>query len=661
MCGIAGAVGRLSPTAGDRSIHRDGLVESVNRISGALRHRGPDGHGLWRADAAEVVFAHRRLAILDLSEAGAQPMVDPESGCVVTFNGEIYNFRELRRDLEQRGESFRSSSDTEVLLKAYKCWGLACVPKLRGIFSFAIWDPRSRCVHLARDHLGIKPLYWVRVRDGSSGGEIVLFASEVRALLASGAVARRLDPAGVASYLAQGFVIGPDTILEDVRLLPAATTLSIAPDESHGGRRSVRESRFWQLPASGATSTTVDELREQLAATVRMQLVSDAPLGIFLSGGIDSSAVAALASHAVPDSIHTFTIGFEEAALDESRHAAQVAQAIGSRHTSVVLREAEFVQHLPDALAAIDQPTFDALNTYFVSRAAREAGMTVALAGTGGDELFGGYPSFSELPKMLRATSAAPRWVNGAVARAASSREALSWNLLGRAPGQTRWAKIGDVATAAGSLLGLYQTSYALFTQATQRQLAGARVRVAQRAQQYGLPAAVAADWGVHARDGELLHAISRLELSSFIGERLLRDTDTASMAVALEVRVPLLDPVLCQAVSGVEPSRRFLPHGRKQLLRDVALSGLDPSIFDRPKSGFVLPIEAWSRRSLQAEMGRVLTDAELVSRVGLRPEAVRMLWRSYLSGRPGWYWSRPWALYVLLTWCERHDVELAA
>ena len=497
------------------------------------------------------------------------------------------------------------------------------------------------------------------MRDSSLGAEVILFASEVRALMASGAVARRLDPAGVASYIAQGFVVGPDTILEKVNLLPAASILSITSGESDGARSVTRQSCYWQLPPSGTPATTVDELREQLAETVRMQLVSDAPLGIFLSGGIDSSAVAALASKAVPGSVHTFTIGFDEAGLDESQFAARVARAIDSRHTNVVLRESDFIEQLPDALAAIDQPTFDALNTYFVSRAAREAGMTVALAGTGGDELFGGYPSFSELPKMLRATSAVPAWVSRAVAKAAGLREAVSWNVARRAPGQTRWSKIGDVASAAGSLVGLYQTSYALFTRATQRRLAAAPIQAAQRAQEFGLPAAVAADWDARTRDGELLHNVSLLELSSFIGERLLRDTDTASMAVALEVRVPLLDPVLCETISRLEPPLRFLPHGRKQLLRDVALSGLDPSMFDRPKSGFVLPIEAWSRRSLQAEIGRVLTDAEAREPVGLCSEAVRTLWYSYLSHRSGWYWSRPSSLYVLLSSCQRHDAEL--
>src|SRR5690348_16629248 len=325
MCGIAGAVGNLANPAANVS-NRDEVVRCVNRISGALRHRGPDGAGFWAAPANEVVFAHRRLAILDLSEAGAQPMVDTASGCVITFNGEIYNFKELRRELTALGERFDSTSDTEVILKAYKHWGIDVVPRLRGIFALAIWDPRSRTVHLVRDHLGIKPLYWTTVENGALGGQVVLFASEVRALLASGAVERQLDPNGVASYLSQGFVVGPTTIVEGVRLLLPAAILTIARGAKAQDANVHTLRRYW-TPPSTARDTTEDELREELKSTVRMQLVSDAPLGIFLSGGIDSSAVAALASESEPDALHTFTIGFDETGHDESQYAARVAAA----------------------------------------------------------------------------------------------------------------------------------------------------------------------------------------------------------------------------------------------------------------------------------------------------------------------------------------------
>jgi asparagine synthase (glutamine-hydrolysing) len=654
MCGIAGAVGIVAD--------RGAVTACVERISAAQRHRGPDGSGLWSTETGEVVFGHRRLAIIDLSEAGAQPMVDAASGCVITFNGEIYNFRELRRELETLGEHFNSSSDTEVVLKAYARWELGVVPRLRGIFAMAIWDPRSRAVHLVRDHLGIKPLYWTKVQDSLLGREVVLFASEVRALLASGVVARRLDPAGVASYLSQGFVVGPTTIVEGIELLPAAGILTVAPGRRAQDAGSFRYTPgcYWRLPSSDVPRTTEDELRHELANSVRMQLVSDAPLGIFLSGGIDSSAVAALASEAQPGAIHTFTIGFDEAGLDESQYAARVAAAIGSHHTNVTLREEDFLRQLPDALTAIDQPTFDALNTYFVSRAAREAGMTVALAGTGGDELFGGYPSYVELPKMLDAGAWVPWPIGDAIGGVYRLGAALAWNLLGQAPPQTRWGKIADVASADGDLLRLYQTSYALFTREAQSRLASAGVRLAQRAQDFGLPAGTAAAWRDRIDGSEILHAISLLELSSFVGERLLRDTDTASMAVSLEARVPLLDWALCEKLAGIDPARRFSPLGKKRLLRDLALQRLDPAIFDRPKSGFVLPIGEWAKRRLQPEMERLLSDTALVGRAGLQPKAVRTLWKSYVAGRPGLYWSRVWSIYALLSWCQRYDVALA-
>jgi asparagine synthase (glutamine-hydrolysing) len=662
MCGIAGAVGSLARAdSGDASAVGK-AVECVARISEAIRHRGPDGFGNWRTERAEVVFAHRRLAIIDLSEGGAQPMIDSGSGCVITYNGEIYNYQELRRELESGGERFSSTSDTEVVLRAYARWGLDAVARLRGIFAMAIWDPRSRCVHLVRDQMGIKPLYWTIVRDGVLGRETLLFASELRALLASDVVPRRLDPAGVASFLAQGFVVGPNTMVEGVNLLPSASILTVAPGAGSGQSNAVSLKQYWRLPAATPGAKTEQDVHDVLANTVRMQLVSDAPLGIFLSGGIDSSAVAALASEVAPDAVHTFTIGFEEKGLDESGYAAAVAAAIRSRHSNVVLREEDFLEQLPGAMTAIDQPTFDAINTYFVSRAARNAGMTVALAGTGGDELFGGYRSFVELPKMMKGTSWFPgRALDGVIRGAARMGGGIFWDMLKETTPQTRWGKLADVARAAHDLLGLYQVSYSLFTADTQERLASGAIKRGQHRQVFGLPRAVADDWRDRVRDqSSMLHAISTLELSSFIGERLLRDTDAASMAVALEVRVPLLDHVLCETVSGLDTASRFEPLLKKLALRRAGLSKLDPALFDRPKSGFVLPIADWTRRRLRPELQRVFADAELIERAGLNPGTVRTLWNSYESGRPGLHWSRVWSIYVLLAWCKTHGMSLA-
>jgi asparagine synthase (glutamine-hydrolysing) len=667
MCGISGAIRR---TAGNRDPSPrpagDRIVGLVERISDAQRHRGPDGSGLWQSTGGEVVFGHRRLAIIDLSEAGAQPMVDRDTGCAVTFNGEIYNFAAIRRELEALGERFRSSSDTEVILTAYKCWGIDAVRRFRGIFALALWDPRSRVTHLVRDPMGIKPLYWTAIRS-ESDGDVLLFASEVRALLACGAVPRRLDPSAVASYLWHGFVVGPGTIIEGVRLLPAATILTIAVDaESESESHQMRQ--FWQLPSSAGRPRTVADLRQELERTVEMQLIADVPLGVFLSGGVDSSAVAALASEVAPDAVHTFTIGFDQPAYDETRYARQVADAIGSRHKTVVLTEQSFEQQLPEAFSAIDQPTFDGINTYFVSRAAREAGMTVALAGTGGDELFGGYPSFVDLPRALRggawlpsarAGGVAGRAFGTAVTQGARMVNALAWNVLEVAPPQTRWGKIADMVRTASDLLGAYEVSYALFTRETQESMAGAAVKQAQRALQFGLAPHVAEAWRQGAAGSEVLHAISRLELSEFIGERLLRDTDAASMAVALEVRVPLLDHVLIETAAGIDPVRRFQPLGKKRLLRDAALTKLPADIFDRPKAGFVLPIDTWARQRMQPQMQELFEDQQQATRAGLRGEVVRTLWRSFAAGRPGLYWTRIWAIYVLLSWCQTHDVSI--
>ncbi|HTP24808.1 MAG TPA: asparagine synthase (glutamine-hydrolyzing) [Anaeromyxobacteraceae bacterium] len=667
MCGIAGAVRSIPSSPGaatrPRSNRITGLVE---RMSEAQRHRGPDGVGLWQSRDQEVVFGHRRLAILDLSEAGAQPMVD-DSGCAITFNGEIYNFQAIRRELEGLGDEFRSCCDTEVILKAYRRWGIDAVRRFRGIFALALWDPRTRVVHLVRDPMGIKPLYWSLVHDYATGEEILLFASEVRALLASGAVSRRLDPAAVASYLWHGFVVGPETIVQNVHLLPGSSILTIQAG-GNGSPNSLETRRYWEFPSTASRKTSVGDLRDELSNTVRMQLVSDVPLGVFLSGGIDSSAIAALASKAAPGTIHTFTIGFDIASHDETHYARQVALALKSHHTAVILTEESFREQLPEAFEAIDQPTFDGINTYFVSRAARAAGMTVALAGTGGDELFGGYRSYVDIPRAMRASAWLPGRAEalvgpacrGAISAAARAVDRMFWNVLGQAPPQTRWGKLADVARSGTDVLGLYQVAYALFTRDSQNALAADVVRRGLGGRECGLPAQVAGAWRRRIEGSELLHAISVLELSSFIGERLLRDTDAASMAVALEVRVPFLDHVLAETVAGIDTVRRFVPLGRKQLLRDVALAALDPAIFDRPKAGFVLPIDAWARRSLQQQMGALFADPLIAKRVGLREGPMRTLWRSFLDERPGVYWSRVWALYVLLSWCQAHDVLLA-
>jgi asparagine synthase (glutamine-hydrolysing) len=386
-----------------------------------------------------------------------------------------------------------------------------------------------------------------------------------------------------------------------------------------------------------------------------MHLVSDVPLGIFLSGGIDSSAVAALAVRSGNARVRTFNIGFDEAAYDESGHARAVAQALGTEHHELRLTEETFRRELPGALAGLDQPTFDGINTWFVSRAVREAGLTVALAGTGGDELFGGYHSFRDVPwaaRWSRRLSSFPPGLLRSLANAVTRAASLSAGL----PPQTRWGKLGDALAARGELLDTYQVSYALFASDFGRQILKQDV---DGELHMGLPGNVARELGGLIAGRRPLPAISMLELWCFLGERLLRDTDAASMASSLEVRVPFLDHEVVAAATALPEAERFEPLGKKQVLRDLALGDLDARLFDRPKSGFVLPIDRWARNALKDEMTAALRDRAFCEAAGLDAGAVGRLWSAFLGGARGLYWSRVWAVYVLGWWCREHRVSV--
>ncbi|HEY8041751.1 MAG TPA: asparagine synthase (glutamine-hydrolyzing), partial [Polyangiaceae bacterium] len=433
MCGIAGIVGRAS----------DANRAALQRMNAAMVHRGPDAHGVWEspADARgfSALLAHRRLAILDLSEAGVQPMVDPVTGDVIVFNGEIYNYAELRDRLSAAGQRFHSTGDTAVMLRALGVDGREAVGRLRGMFAFAYWDTRRRELVLARDPLGIKPLYLAR--NSEPGGEWSLaFASEVRALVASRLMPRpRLQAQAAASMVWNGFVMGPQTAVEGVE--------SVWPGQLRAfdleGRETLTRD-FWTIPPAQVPGTRdEEELAHVLEDGLRLHLASDVPLAVFLSGGIDSSAVANLARKAAGSPIHTFTLAFEEKQYDEGPDARRIAAAIGTEHREVMLRESDFVGGLEAALDSLDQPTFDGLNSYFMSRAIRQAGFTVALVGTGGDELFGGYPTFRELPLLQRwggLLGRAPRGPLVAAARLFAS--AVQPSRGGAVPPQTRWAKL---------------------------------------------------------------------------------------------------------------------------------------------------------------------------------------------------------------------------
>lgn len=648
MCGIAGVVGRLS------GANRDAL----RRMHDAMLHRGPDANGFWESAADSegrgLLLAHLRLSILDLSPAGAQPMVDPVSGNVIVFNGEIYNYRQLRDELGVSSDALHSTGDTAVALHMLGESGAAAIPRFRGMFAIAFWNASRRELLLARDPLGIKPLY-IAVNPEPDADWSLMFASEVRALLASGLLRdRKLDPRAAASMIWNGFVIGPGTAIRGVE--------SVWPGQLQifGARgRRARSEFHWSIPDPPATPDVHEaELADALRESVRLHLVSDVPVAVFLSAGIDSSTVANLAQRAGGTPVHTFTLAFEEEELNEGRIARRIAEAIGTTHREVVLSESHFVNRLDAALESLDQPTFDGINSYYMSRAVREAGFKVALVGTGGDELFGGYRSFGDLP-ALRHWIGWTRWIpQGIVSELASVTLGLKKRPADGVGPQTRWAKLPAMINSGGELLRLYQLAYALFLPEFQRELLAAdRVDPLPDGLTPAMRERLASE--LHPRVRGDLAAVGVLEQRLFLGERLLRDSDAASMASSVELRLPLVDHRLLETVGRMDERERFLPIGRKQPLRRLGLRGLDPALFERPKTGFVLPFDRWIRARLGQVMDATMKDAPAVRAAGLDPEAVGRLWRAFLGRSRGFYWSRVWAVYVLIRWCSRHRVSI--
>lgn len=644
MCGIAGIIG--APTDANRA--------ALRRMTDAMRLRGPDAEGFWESPADPgghaVMFGHRRLSILDLSEHGAQPMVHPASGDAIVLNGEIYNFQALRAQLPDAPAALQSSGDTAVLLRMLAAHGEGALPRLRGMFAFAFWNKATGELLIARDPMGIKPLYFAANPAGADDWSFA-FASEVRPLLASRLIrAPRLNPRAVSSVLWNGFTVAPETAVAGIE--------SLLPGEAmwlDGQGRVIRRFSYWRHPEPHqGPAATQEEVETALIGSVRAHMISDVPLGIFLSGGIDSSAVANLAKRAGAAEINSFTLVFEEADRNEAFFARQVADAIGTRHQEILLTQQSFLDRLETALDSLDQPSFDGLNSYFMSRAVRDAGFKVALVGTGGDELFGGYQSFADLPRLHAGLGALPSVFTKHAASVAGA-------LLGRPsrgyPPQTRWAKLPAMIERGGSLLGHYQLAYALFLPRTQRALLHESIRGEFLPD--GLPALRREAMLAEIQARAPLDAVSVMEHRMFLGERLLRDTDAASMAASLETRLPFVDTELLPVVNRMDTRDRFLPLKTKRALRQAGLKGLDPKMFERPKSGFELPFNRWLRSSLGEEVGGTLLDAPLVASAGLQPEEVARLWRAFSAGARGLYWTRIWALYALVRWVRVHRITI--
>lgn len=581
MCGIAA----LFAYHADAPPVTLGELMTINK---AMLRRGPDGGGHWIDDASRVGLTHRRLAIIDLSADAAQPMaVDGRDGNAgryrITYNGEIYNFRELRNELEVDSVRFRTQSDTEVLLRLYERDGPAMTERLRGMFALAIWDSVAERLFLARDPFGIKPLYF------ADDGRTLRVASQVKALVAGGHAGRAgPDPAGLVGFALFGAVPDPHTLHADIEALPAGATLTV----EKGGRR--RETRYFDIgrtlaegEAAGAAqpASAAPDLRELLLDSVRHHFVADVPVGVFLSAGRDSATLTALAAEDQGADLRTFTLGFEEfegTAHDEVPLAEEIARHYGTRHRTERIAKLHFDAALPEILRAMDQPSIDGVNTYFVARVAAHGGLKVALSGLGGDELFGGYDTFRQVPRLARTLGAVPGI--GALGRAL---RVVARPMIAAMTSP----KYAGLLELGGSYGGAYLLRRGLFMPWELPHIMDPEIARAGWEALRPLTRLESLAEGVESPQNK----IRALEMCWYMRNQLLRDADWAGMAHSLEIRVPLVDPVLFRALA---PVLGGAAAPDKHAMATTPAKPLPDAVLGRPKTGFFVPVERWTRES---------------------------------------------------------------
>ena len=637
MCGICGVVGDND---------RESTQGIVRRMMGQMHHRGPDDEGLFVDDS--VALGMRRLSIIDLG-GGHQPVFNEDGTVAVVFNGEIYNFQELRHTLESRRHAFRTASDTEVIVHGYEEWGEDCVDHLEGMFAIAVAETSKSTrrgnprVLLARDRLGIKPLYYA-LADGA-----LLFASEVRSLLASGQIEPRLSEAALRSYLLFGSVVEPMTLVEGVRSLPPGHRILIS---AAGVHERICPEPYWNVEESARPATNTERLGRSSAAgflrsileeTVESHLIADVPVGVFLSSGIDSTALVALAAQKRA-AVHTVTVVFQEHEFNEAEPARRTAQRFGTKHHELALTGDDMLARLGEAVGALDQPSMDGINSYFVSWAAREAGLKVALSGLGGDEMFGGYGTFRSTPKAKSVAALARKVPGNFRSVLASTAESISTHLNRK----DAHRKMAALWRDPNFLPHPYFYTRLLFTPAQVLELLSCNGAVAAEPWQ---------DWLVQiTRESEQLDdftSVSCLESRSYMANTLLRDTDAMSMAHSLEVRVPFLDHPLVEFVSSL-PGRIKSADGVPKSLLVEAMGDLLPGevVFQRKRT-FTLPWEHWLRGPLRAEVESEFSSIAPSLAGCLDDRTVRQVWTSFLQGDTSW--SRVWSLVVLNKWARRH------
>lgn len=593
MCGIAG----ILTSSSSHKIQE----HSIKQMLSALHHRGLDDRGMYFSSCQQAAFVHTRLSILDLSDAGHQPM--SRDRYWITFNGEIYNFLELRQELELKGYQFKSKTDTEVILYLYQHYGDRCVEHLRGMFAFAIWDDLEKTCFMARDPLGIKPFYYWQ-KDN-----VLVFASELRTVLASGLPEVKLDFQGLYGYLTLGSVPEPYTLIEQIRCLPAGHWLKWQSGQ-------IQHQQYWQVdftPENIDLTEAIAITRQALLDSIHYHHVSDVPVGIFLSGGIDSTAILALSRQVQTGDLRTFSITFDESKWNEGDIARQTAQTFATNHTEYKITGAIAKELLPKFLTSLDQPTIDGFNTFCVSRIAHEHGMKVVLSGLGGDELFGGYKSFQTVPNIVR-------W-RSQLGALQSPLEFLGKGIEQFAT-SPKIKRIGTLCQTPNTSESAYRAVRAVFSHQEALQIICQYLPDAQFRGNLLTPP------DININFPTLEDEVSYLEINRYMRNQLLRDSDVMSMRWGLELRVPFVDRQLLEAIAPI-PSNLRLQAGKKLLV--AAVPELPKMVINRAKQGFMFPFTQWLDREWQNELQNIKAPNQLS-----------------LSSE---FWYRRWSLFALQHW----------
>lgn len=627
MCGITGIVGH--------QINNALYHSSIKKMNDAIAHRGPNSEGFWNDE--HCFLGHRRLSIIDLSEAGNQPFISQDGRYILIYNGELYNYKELKLELQraQHGTKdlpyiFKTNTDTEVILASYLRWGIDCLQRFNGMFAFSVWDKVEQKLVIARDRLGIKPLYYQYKNN------VLLFASEIRALIHSGLIDKKINLKSVAEYIQYTTVHAPNTILQDVLMLMPGHVLELMNNE-------LKIQQYWNINNFTKTKEdlsykeTCTKVNELLTASVERRLVADVPFGAFLSGGIDSSAIVGLMSKVSSEKVQTFNVSFDEGEFSEAKYAKQIAAKFNTEHHEIKLTPDDFLKQLPEALAAMDHPSGDGPNSYIVSKATKNSGITMALSGLGGDELFAGYDVFKRYYELEK-----KGWLNIVPAK----------SLIGKLLAAKKKSVHGDKTAEILALdtingFNAYPINRKLFNQKDYSSLLKENYNADNFIKNV-----------IKKSETDKKHIVSRVslfEIQTYMQNVLLRDADQMSMAVALEVRVPFLDYKLVEFVLGINDEYKY-PHTPKKLLVDSLGDLLPDNIVNRPKMGFTLPWKEWLKEDLKDFCEENII--QFAKRSFVNREAVLLIWNRFLKNDPKITWSRVWHLVVLNNWINTHQIE---